>query len=121
MFHLQAGIHFQKVESVGVLIENEFHCAGIAVMHRLHKRTCSIVQFMANMIGQVGGRCFFQHFLVATLGGTVAFTEGNGLAFAITEYLDFNVTGASDIFFYKDAIIGKIVGAEAAHAIPSLV
>ncbi len=43
MFHLQAGVHFQKIKGIGVLVENEFHGTGIAVLHRFHQCPGSVL------------------------------------------------------------------------------
>ena len=121
VLYLQAGIHFQKIKGVAVLVENEFHGAGVTVADCFHQCFGGGLQFAANRVGQVGCGGFFQHFLVATLGGTVALAEGDRVALAITENLHFDMAGTGDIFFDKNAIVGKVVGAQSAHGIPGLV
>src|SRR2546427_12870410 len=46
-----------------------------------------------------GGGALFDDFLVAPLDGTIPFPQMNNVAFAITEYLKFDVVGVLDIFF----------------------
>ncbi len=118
VLHLQAGVHFQKVEAVAVLIEDELHGAGVAVIHRRHQAAGGVVQGGAHVLRQVGGRGFFQHFLVAALGGAVAFTQRQRAAGAVAEHLHFDVAGALNVFFQEHAVVGEVVGAQAAHAVP---
>ncbi len=121
MLHLQAGIHFQEIKGVAVLVENKFHGAGVTVADRFHQRFGGGLQFAANGIGQVGRGSFFQHFLVASLGGAVALAEGDRMALAVTENLHLDMASTGDIFFDKNAIVGKVIGAQATYRVPGLV
>ena len=121
MFDLQAGIHFQKIKGVAVLVENEFDGAGVAIMNGFHEVFCGGMQVCAHCIWQVRRRGFFQHFLVTTLGGAIPFAQGDSVALAIAENLHFDMAGPGDIFFDEDAVVGKIIGTEAPNGIPGFV
>ncbi len=118
VLHLQAGVHLQKVETVAVLVEDEFHRAGVAVIHRRHQAAGGVVQGGAHLVRQVGRRGFFQHFLVAALGGAVPLAQGQCAAGAVAEHLHFDVAGALNVFFQEHAVVGEVVGAQPAHAVP---
>ena len=84
-------------------------------MHSLGQAYGSLLQRSAGGVGQAGGRGFFNHFLVAPLGRTVALTQRNHLAFAITEQLHLNVAGAFDKLFQKQARVFEVGLGQALH------
>ena len=67
MFHLQPGVHFQKIEAAVGAIKDKFHGTGAAVIHGLGQGDCGVAQLIRHPVGQVRRRGFLEHFLVAPL------------------------------------------------------
>ena len=77
------------------------------------------VELLADVVAEVRSRAFLNHFLVAALAGAVAFAQSDGHALAVTKHLHFDMTGAGDEFFQKDAVVGEVVGPEAFDTVES--
>lgn len=113
VFHLQAGVHFKEVETLGIAVEHELDGAGAAVIHRLGQFDRRRAQFIGHTLWQVRRRGFFEDFLVAPLHRAVAHAEGNHLATAVTEYLHFQMSGALDVLLDEHPGVAEIVLAQA--------
>ncbi|MNC71113.1 hypothetical protein D3C75_1219970 [compost metagenome] len=67
VFHLQASVHFQEVETPCIAVKDELDCAGAAVTDRLGQLDRRCAEFIGHALGQVWRRGFFEDFLVAPL------------------------------------------------------
>ena len=74
----------------------------------------------ADVLGEPGSRCFFNHFLVPALGGTVSLAEGQNLAFAIAKQLHFHMAGMFHKFFQEHAVVAEVVLAQALDRLEAL-
>ena len=115
MFHLQAGVHLQKIKLLLLLIVNKLHCARVAVIHRRHQAGGGFMEGVANRLRQIRCRRFLKHLLIATLGRTIPFPQGQCLAFAVAKNLHLNMTGLLDVFFNKHTVVTEVVGTQALH------
>ncbi|MCY1415335.1 hypothetical protein D9M71_308140 [compost metagenome] len=109
VFDLQARIHFQEIEALGIAVEHEFNGAGAAVTDRLGQLDRSFAQGFGHAVGQVWRRGFLQHFLVTSLHRAIAYAQGQHFALAIAEHLDFQVPSTLDVFFDEHAGIAEVV------------
>ncbi len=117
VFHLQAGVHFQKVGLSGFGVVDKFHRAGTAVSHGFHQRHRTAVQVLAQCPGQIDGRGFLDDFLVSPLAGTVPLPQGHGAARAVTKYLYLDMAGPLDKFLQEHPAVGEVAFPQAAHAV----
>ena len=112
VFYLQAGVNFQEIKFVSLVIVDIFHGAGGAVFHRLAQAGGAGMEFFAGGLGQVGCRGFFHYFLVAPLQGTLPLTQRQYGPVAVTENLHFHMAGAGDKTFNEDAAVGEEIFAQ---------
>ncbi len=115
VLHLQAGVHFQEIEFVALVVVDVFHGAGGLVVHRLAQAHRAVVQFFPGGLGQIGGRGFLHHFLVAALQGAFALAQGQHLAVAVAEDLHFHMAGAGHEALDEDAAVGEKVFPHTLH------
>ena len=119
VFHLQAGVHFQEIELVAFVVVDIFHRAGGAVFDGPAQTHGAGMQLLAGGLGQVRGRGFFHHFLVAALQGTFPFAQGQHGAVAVTEDLYFHMTGAGHEAFDKDTAVREEAFSQAFYGFES--
>ncbi|MCY1344045.1 hypothetical protein D9M69_300730 [compost metagenome] len=110
---LQAGVHFEEVEALGLAVVDELDGAGAAVADRLGQLDRRRAQFLGHAGRQVRRRGFLQHLLVAALHRAVAYAEGQHLALAVAEHLHFQVAGALDVLLDEHAGVAEVVLPEA--------
>src|SRR5262245_36521291 len=91
MFHLNAGVHLEKEELVGVVVEDELHGAGILIADASRQRSRSLANLIANLSGHGVGGSFLDDFLMAPLERTVTFAQMNDISGSVTQDLDFNM------------------------------
>ena len=113
VFHLQAGVHFQEIEALGLAVVDEFHGAGAAIVDRAGQGDGRRAEFLGHAGRQVGRRGFLQHLLVAPLHRAVAHAEGDHLALAVAEHLHFQVAGTLDVLLDEHAAVAEVVLAQA--------
>src|SRR5210317_870933 len=58
MLHLDSCIHFQKIKTVTLDIDQKFDGSGALIVEVLSKRYSSTLHFFAQVIIKTGGRCF---------------------------------------------------------------
>ncbi len=109
MFHLQAGVHLEKIECTTGIVINIFHGTGAAVVHLLAEFDRSLLQCLTHVVGEIRCRTLFDHFLIAALSRTVPFTNRHHLALTITKQLHFNMTGVLDKFFEEHTAVAEVV------------
>ena len=90
VFHLQARVHFQKVELAAVT-EDELDRAGIRIARRGGDCDGRRTDFLAQRGVETGGRRLLDHFLEATLDGAVALAEVYAVPVLVGEDLDFDM------------------------------
>ncbi len=115
VFDLQTCVHFQKVEALILTVEDEFDGACAAVIDRSGEFDGCRAKFLGHAVGQVGGRGFFQHFLVAALHRAVTHAQGQHLALTVTKHLHFQMAGTLDVFLDEHTRVAEIVLAEALY------
>ena len=98
MLHLQAGIHFQKIE-ISLRVEKELHCSGIPVARQLADAHRGFAHAPAQFVTDGGRRAFLHHFLVPPLQRAFALAQVNQVAVPVAENLDFHVAGVLDVLF----------------------
>ncbi|MNF70293.1 hypothetical protein D3C84_521990 [compost metagenome] len=126
VFHLQPGVHFQKVE-LPVRVQQKLHSASAHIVHR----ATGLERRFAHGLAQFGGHdragCFFDDFLMAALDRTVAFAEVDQVAVLVAEQLNLNVTRIDQRLFEDQFVAAKPVqclgarGANLCEQIPCIV
>ena len=96
VLHLQAGVHFQEIEFVALVVVNEFHGPGISIADRFAEPYGGGQQTSARFGRQAGSGCLFDHLLIAPLRGAIALAERHHATVAIAEDLHFDVAGVGD-------------------------
>ncbi|MNI12679.1 hypothetical protein D3C73_658700 [compost metagenome] len=109
MLHLQPSVHFQKIETLGLAVEHEFHSAGAAVTHRFGQFDRRCTQLFGHAVGQVRRRGFFEDFLVTTLHRAIAHAEGNHLSVTVAEHLHFQMPGTLDVLLDEHPGVAEVV------------
>ena len=112
---LQARVHFEKIEALGLAVEDEFDGAGAAVIHRLRQFDRRCAQLIGHAFGQVRRRGFFEDFLVAPLHRTVAHAESDDFTAAVAEHLHFQMPRAFDVLLDEHPGVAEVVLTEAFH------
>ena len=121
MFDLNSRVHFDEVELVFLLVENEFDRAGVGVTGLFDQPHRRLADLFADITGQRGARAFFDQFLVSPLKRAVALPEVHGVALGVGDNLDFDVPRALDVFFEVDAgILERLFGLERGRLQPRL-
>ncbi len=96
---LKAGVDFEEVELLGVVVVDELDGTGGGVLDGFREERCGSLEALADFVGEAGCWCFFKDLLVASLGGAVALAQSEDVAFAVAKDLDFDMAGAGDVFF----------------------
>ena len=120
VFDLQAGVHFEKVEALGLSVVDKLDGSSAAVVHRLGQLDGGFAQSLGHAGRQVRCRCFFQHLLVAALHRAVANAQRDHLALAITKYLHFQMAGALNVFFDEHTRIAEVVLPQAFNCVEGI-
>ena len=106
MFHLQAGIHFQKIK-IPVFIYQKLDSACTGIIHSF--RRCN--RFLSHIHSQLrcnkGRRAFFHDLLVTALNRTFTFAQMDHISVIITQYLKFDMMRLFHKFFQVNRIIPK--------------
>ena len=105
MFDLNARVHLDEVEFAVLIKKLDGADTEIAdLAHRFGDR-------FTDRVARAGVKrrrgAFLPDFLVAALQRTVALAQMNGMAFAITKHLDFDMAGTLEIFLEIDGIVAK--------------
>ena len=108
VLHLQARVHFQKIERAGGGVVNELHRAGRTVVHRLREPHGGGVQLAALRLAQARRRGFFNHFLVAPLHRAVALAQRNHATRAVAKHLHLDVPRLLHVFFDEQARVLEV-------------
>ena len=98
MLHLQARVHFQKIE-IEMGIYEEFDCAGIHVTSGARQADGRIAHFLAQVGRDNRRRRFLDDFLMAALNGTLSFAERHHSAVRVRKNLNLHVARTLQIFF----------------------
>ena len=106
MLDLQARIHFKEVE-VFIAIDDKFHRAGGAIIHRFGQRDRLLAHRLSGLGIKKRARRFFNDLLVTPLNGTFALAQINHIAVLIAENLNLNMARLGNEFFDKNAVIAK--------------
>ncbi len=117
---LQAGVHLEEVEALGLGVVDELDGAGAAVVDGLGQRDSRFAQCLGHAGRQVRCRSFLQHLLVASLHRAVAHAEGDDVAGTIAEHLHFQMAGALDVFLDEYARIAEVVLPQALDRVEGL-
>ena len=104
MFHLDAGVHFNKVECARVVIIQKFNSARAFIADGPGQLNRRPAEFVSRVIRKDDRGGLFPYFLTAPLQGAFAFKQMNG-ALAVAKDLHLDVTGMADIFFDIKAAI----------------
>ena len=105
MFHLKAGVHFDK-EKLALLVE-KLDCAGANIIDLCHSFCAGRANAGALFGRDCGSGGLFKHLLMAALQRTVTFGQMHGLAFAITKHLDFYMARRGQVFLDIDFVIAE--------------
>src|SRR5690606_28540490 len=95
VFDLNTCVHFQKIKSLSLDIDQKLNRTGIAISDMTGKAQRGLMQPGPQGVWQAGCRGFFDQFLVATLYGTVSVAQMNDPV-AVSEYLHFYVPPTGD-------------------------
>ena len=126
MFHLDTGIHFNKIEFT-VRRDKELDRAGVDIIDILHQFDRGSANLLTQFHGQCESRCDLDDLLMAALDGAVTLEQMHHMAVLIAHDLHFHVLRVLDVFFHIDLIaaksqsrfgLGKIVGiVQVGHAV----
>ena len=105
MLDLNARVHFDEVE-LAVLVQ-EFDGADAEIADIAHGFCDRLADHIARAGIERRRGAFLRNLLVATLQGTIAFTEMDGMTLAVAEHLDFDMARALEIFLDIDDIVAK--------------
>ncbi|CNU80152.1 Uncharacterised protein [Salmonella enterica subsp. enterica serovar Bovismorbificans] len=105
VFNLNTGVHFDEIELAVFEQEFERPCAAIADVYARFRAAFADIatQFRRN----AWRRGFFNHFLVATLHGTVAFRQIDSVALAVRQHLNFDVAWIFQVFFHVYHVVAE--------------
>jgi DNA-binding LytR/AlgR family response regulator len=106
MFHLQARVHFEEIEIL-LLIDQEFHRAGIGVARRLRHFDGDFAHAPAHFGIDHRRWRFLQNFLVAALDGTFALAQVDNVPKLVSHDLEFNVPSTFQQFLKINVSIAK--------------
>src|SRR5690606_4851981 len=106
VFDLNTCVHFQKIKSLSLDIDQKLNRTGIAISDMTGKAQRSLMQPGPQGVWQAGCRGFFDQFLVATLYGTVSVAQMNDPV-PVSEYLHFYVPPTGDKPFDVDPPVAE--------------
>ena len=106
VFHLDPGIHFNKVE-MALGVEQKFNRPDVGIADRSGGLDGHGSHPFAQAFGQGWRGRFLNEFLIPTLDRTLTFPKMNDVAVLIADYLKFNMAGALQIFLYIQRPIPK--------------
>ena len=86
MFHLQPGVHLHEIEAA-ILVQQELHRAGAAVVDRLCRLHRGIAHLLAQRLGHTRGGRLLDHFLVTALHRAVPLRQVDTVAGVIAKHL----------------------------------
>ncbi|VTR67869.1 hypothetical protein DESC_640023 [Desulfosarcina cetonica] len=106
MFHLQPGVHLQKIE-LPVVVKDEFHGTGVDIAGLTRQAAGHFAHSCPGFGIQGHGRGLLDDFLVTALDRAFALAQVNGVAMGIGHHLDFDMARGRDIAFDEDGVIAK--------------
>src|SRR5574344_608021 len=106
VFDLQAGIHFHEISST-VLLDNKLYRTCAHVIYSTCGINCGLAHSFEFIFWHFWCRCFFKHFLVATLYRAITFKQMHVVAVSIAKNLYFNMTWLNHIAFNQHIFITK--------------
>ena len=106
MFNLQPCVHFQKVK-VAAAIDDKLDGARRSIAHCGGQRAGLLPHRRPRRLVQKRARGLFDHFLIAPLDRTFAFVQIQGVAVAVGQHLNFDMTRLGDKFFNENPVIAK--------------
>src|SRR5687767_10531927 len=98
MLDLETGVHLEEVEArrVTVALQQEFHGAGVPVVHRPRRRDRGLAHLFTDPGNDSGRGALLDHLLMAALHRALALEEVDDVAVRIPEHLDLYVAGPID-------------------------
>ena len=106
MLDLQAGVHFHEIE-LAALVEQELQRAGPLVAQRADGGDRDLAHPRTQLWRDGRRRRFLDQLLVPPLHRAVALAEMDGIAVAVAEHLDLDVTGIDDRALENDGRIAE--------------
>ena len=110
MLHLNSGVHFDEhmLSRAGTRgVQQELHRSRIDIANGLRKCHGIAVHCLANGFVQVGRGRNIDNLLVATLHAAIALEKVHGVAHAVGQNLNFDVTRTQDCLLDKHSTIAK--------------
>jgi hypothetical protein len=105
MLDLDAGVHLDEVEIP--VLEQELEGAGTTVADAIAGFHAHLADGGALFRRDAGRRRFLDHLLVAALHGAVAFGQMDGVALAVSQYLDLHVARILQKFLHVHLIVAE--------------
>ena len=91
MFNLNTRVYLDKEEFAGVHIHQKLDGAGTLIVDMSANAQTQITYLVTLFLCQIWGGSALDHFLVATLNGTIALPQMHEIAILIAKYLHFHV------------------------------
>ncbi len=110
VFDLDARIHFDEVELLGIGIDEELDGPGVVVAGGAHEAHRGVAKIAASLGGNRESGCDFDNLLMAALHRAIALIEVHEVAVLIAQDLHFNVAGARDIALQKHGAVTESGG-----------
>ena len=107
VFHLNARIHFDKVEAIRIGIHQKLNRPGIVISRGLANRQSGIAQPLPQHARNSQRRRHFHYLLVTPLHGAIAFKKMHERAVLVAQYLHLDMAGAANILLQKNGIIAE--------------
>ena len=104
MFHLDPGVHLDKIE-LAIPVQDKFDGAGTGIPDRLRGLYRGLRHRGSLALGKAPRRRLLNHLLVAPLQRAVALTELDHVALGVPEDLEFDVPRGGDQLFQIEGII----------------
>ena len=104
MFYLNTRVHFDEIV-VFVCIHQEFQCTSIFVSYMFGQTNGICEDFFSDCIADSESGSKFHNFLMTALYRTVTVKEMHNVAVFVTQNLNFDMFGVTEIFFNENFIV----------------
>ena len=112
MLHLQAGVHFEEIETFAARVstrDDQFDRACRIIANCPRQSDALLAHRFAHLWRDKGRRRFLDNLLMSSLDGTFAFVEVQDIAVLVAQYLDLDMARVEDEFLDKHAVVAERV------------
>src|SRR6185369_1903727 len=106
VFHLDARVHFNKVQ-LPVFVHQELHRSRVHVTDRRHRLLKNRADFCAQLRRDHNRRRFLDQFLVTPLDAALALTETDNVSVRIRQHLEFDMSRRLNKLLHVEIAVSK--------------